>query len=106
MSDISGDLPSDEDLFVRAVERSQELIESGRCVDAEEAMEEVFALAMKIAEQDDSPDWQLVVEASDHEAALNYTMAWRQPISSGLRCQTEMNTLGTRIVTWQVSTSS
>lgn len=35
-------------------------------------MEEVFALAMKGVEQDESPDWQLVVEASDHEAALNY----------------------------------
>src|SRR5277367_6556503 len=72
MWDTSGDIPSDKDLFVRAVERSQELIESGRCADAEEAMEEVFALVMKIAEQDESPDWQLVVEASDHEAALNY----------------------------------
>lgn len=72
MSDTSGDLRSDKDLLVRAVERSQELIESGRCADAEEAMEEVFALVMKNAEQDESPDWQLVVEASDHEAALNY----------------------------------
>ncbi len=72
MSDSSGDLPSDEDLFLRAVERSQELIESGRCSDAEEALEEVLAFAMNLAEQDESPDWQLVVEASDHEAALNY----------------------------------
>jgi tetratricopeptide (TPR) repeat protein len=72
MSDSSGDLPSEQDLFVRAVERSQELIESGRCSDAEETIEEVLALAMNVAEQDESPDWQLVVEASDHEAALNY----------------------------------
>ncbi len=72
MSDTSGELTSDKDLFVRAVESAQKLIESGRCADAEEAMEEVFALVMKIAEQDESPDWQLVVEASEHEAALNY----------------------------------
>jgi tetratricopeptide (TPR) repeat protein len=72
MSDSSGDLPSDKDLFVRAVERFQELIESGRGSDAEETVEEVFALAMRVVEQDESPDWQLVVEASDHEAALNY----------------------------------
>src|SRR5262249_47972702 len=60
------------DLFMRAIERSQELIPSGRCSDAEETVGEVFALAMKFAEQNQSPDWQLVVEASDHEAALNY----------------------------------
>jgi tetratricopeptide (TPR) repeat protein len=71
-SDASGNLPSDKDLFVRAVERSQQLIEFGRCTDAEEAIEEVFAQVMKLAEKDESPDWQLVVEASDREAALDY----------------------------------
>jgi tetratricopeptide (TPR) repeat protein len=72
-SDTSGDSPSDMDLFVRAVERSQDLIESGRCADAEEAIEEVFGLVMKLAERDESPDWQLVVEASDREAVLDYS---------------------------------
>jgi|GEM_PF-2991952 len=72
MSDSSDDLPSDTDLFVRAVEHYQELVESGRCSDAEEAIEEVFELVAKLAEQDESPDWQLIVEAGEHEEALNY----------------------------------
>jgi len=72
MSDNSSDLPSGKDLFEKAVFRAQELIESGRCADAEEAMEEVLALVMKLAEQDESPDWQLVIEASDRETAFDY----------------------------------
>ncbi len=35
-------------------------------------MEEVFESVAKLAEQDESPDWQLIVEAGEHEEALNY----------------------------------
>ncbi len=63
--DMSDELPA-------ALQRYQDLVQAGRCADAEEAIEEIMDLVMQHAETDNSPDWALVVAASDCELAHDY----------------------------------